>query len=84
MLRKQQAVRAAQEMRVGPSKPLYRRRLQTATSCDGKEPWWWALWKRQGLTLSGEYQGDERKWTFAEVSKAWERRQNRGVVVISG
>lgn len=33
-------VRAAQKMRVGPSEPLCRRRLQTTLSCDGKEPWW--------------------------------------------
>ena len=32
-------VRAAQKMRVGPSKPPYRRRLQTTLSCQGKEPW---------------------------------------------
>jgi hypothetical protein len=31
---------AAQEMRVGPSEPLCRRRLQTTTSCVGKEPGW--------------------------------------------
>jgi RNA-directed DNA polymerase len=31
---------AAREMRVGPSKPPYRWRLQTAVSCVGKEPGW--------------------------------------------
>ena len=31
---------AAWKMRVGPSKPTVRGRLQTTTSCDGKEPWW--------------------------------------------
>jgi RNA-directed DNA polymerase len=31
---------AAQEMRVGPSKPAVRRRLQTTASCMGKEPLW--------------------------------------------
>jgi transposase len=30
----------AAEMRVGPSKPAVRGRLQTTASCDGKEPWW--------------------------------------------
>lgn len=30
----------AQEMRVGPSKPSCRRRLQTTLSCIGKEPMW--------------------------------------------
>jgi retron-type reverse transcriptase len=29
---------AVQEMRVGPSKPTYRSRLQTTTSCVGQEP----------------------------------------------
>src|SRR5216684_7882047 len=29
---------AAQEMRVGPSKPAVRRRLQTTASCMGQEP----------------------------------------------
>jgi hypothetical protein len=27
-------------MKVGPSKPACRSRLQTASSCCGKEPWW--------------------------------------------
>ncbi len=31
---------AAQEMRVGPSKPAYRSRLQTASSCWRQERWW--------------------------------------------
>src|SRR5262245_21803784 len=31
---------AASKMRVGPSKPAVRGRLQTTASCDGKEPWW--------------------------------------------
>ena len=31
---------AAQEMRVGPSEPPYRWRLQTTVSCAGKEPGW--------------------------------------------
>ena len=31
---------AAQEMRVGPSKPAVRRRLQTTASCMGQEPLW--------------------------------------------
>jgi hypothetical protein len=31
---------AAQEMRVGPSEPAYRSRLQTASSCSGQEPLW--------------------------------------------
>jgi retron-type reverse transcriptase len=32
--------RTAREMRVGPSEPAVRSRLQTTTSCDGKEPPW--------------------------------------------
>jgi len=28
-----------QEMRVGPSEPAVRSRLQTTASCDGQEPW---------------------------------------------
>ena len=32
--------RAARKMRVGPSKPTVRGRLQTTASCDGKEPLW--------------------------------------------
>ena len=31
---------AAQEMRVGPSKPVCRSWLQTTLSCNGKEPLW--------------------------------------------
>ena len=31
---------AAWKMRVGPSKPVVRGRLQTTASCDGKKPWW--------------------------------------------
>src|SRR5215469_2581597 len=31
---------AVQEMRVGPSEPAVRTRLQTTASCDGQEPWW--------------------------------------------
>jgi len=30
----------AQEMRVGPSEPACRSRLQTTSSCCGQEPWW--------------------------------------------
>jgi hypothetical protein len=30
----------AQEMRVGPSEPAYRSRLQTTSSCCGQKPWW--------------------------------------------
>ena len=44
---------AAQEMRVGPSKPPCRWRLQTTLSCAGKEPGWWALRKRPRRTRSG-------------------------------
>jgi hypothetical protein len=31
---------ALSKMGAGPPEPAYRRRLQTATSCWGKEPWW--------------------------------------------
>jgi hypothetical protein len=31
---------AVQEMRVGPSESAYRSRLQTTSSCKGKEPLW--------------------------------------------
>jgi hypothetical protein len=30
---------AVPEMRVGPSEPAVRSRLQTTASCDGQEPW---------------------------------------------
>ena len=29
----------AQKMRVGPSEPAYRSRLQTTSSCCGQKPW---------------------------------------------
>ena len=35
-----QACGAAQEMRVGPSKPACRSRFQTTVSCAGQEPGW--------------------------------------------
>ena len=38
--RRDDAGDAVQEMRVGPSEPAVRSRLQTAASCDGQEPWW--------------------------------------------
>jgi hypothetical protein len=31
---------AAREMRAGPSKPAYRRRLQTTHCCCAQEAWW--------------------------------------------
>jgi hypothetical protein len=31
---------AARKMRDGPSEPVYRNRLQTTSSCMGKEPLW--------------------------------------------
>jgi hypothetical protein len=42
---------AAQEMRVGPSEPACRRRLQTTLSCIGQKPLWLALRKRHGRRL---------------------------------
>jgi len=36
-------------MRVGPSEPAYRSRLQTTSSCCGQKPWWRALRKRHGI-----------------------------------
>jgi retron-type reverse transcriptase len=38
--RRERQCRTAREMRVGPSEPAVRSRLQTTTSCDGKEPPW--------------------------------------------
>ena len=73
-----------QEMRVGPSEPAVRSRLQTTASCDGQEPWWRALRKRRDLILSGKAQRDERKRTADEVSKAYGRCRNRGEVVNPG
>jgi len=70
----------AQEMRGGPSKSACRSRLQTTSSCSGKESGWWALkekaWQK---TMSGEVQGDERKRTIDEVSKWKGWRQNWGL-----
>ena len=67
----------AQEMREGPSEPVYRDRLQTTLSCfpqrrevvsvEGKD---------MAMTMSGAVQGDERKRTTDEVSKRIRRRQN--------
>jgi group II intron reverse transcriptase/maturase len=39
---------AAQEMRAGPSKPPYRRRLQTTHCCCLQERWWCASWEKAG------------------------------------
>jgi len=33
-------VKALSEMGEGPPESACRGRLQTATSCEGKEPWW--------------------------------------------
>ena len=41
----------AQKMRGSPSEPAYRSRLQTTSSCIGKEPLWWALRIRHGKRL---------------------------------
>src|SRR5215468_1107505 len=60
-------------MRVGPSKPAVRGRLQTTASCDGKEPWWSALRKRRDLIPSGKVQEDERKRTADDASKSARR-----------
>jgi hypothetical protein len=60
-----------QEMRVGPSEPAVRSRLQTTASCDGQEPWWLALRKRRDMIPSGVAQRDERKQTADDVSKAY-------------
>ena len=40
-------------MRVGPSQPGYRARLQTTLSCSGKDPGWCAS-KEKGSTRSGQ------------------------------
>ncbi len=69
----------AQKMRVGPSEPAYRSRLQTTSSCIGKEPFVVSVeekaWQK---TVSGEDQGDERKRITDEVSKYQRWRQNWG------
>ena len=38
--RTHRGVPAVQEMKVGPSEPLYRRRLQTTLSCCSQKLWW--------------------------------------------
>ena len=69
----------AQKMRVGPSEPVCRSRLQTTSSCIGKEPFVVSVeekaWQK---TVSGEDQGDERKRITDEVSKYQRWRQNWG------
>ena len=69
----------AQKMRVGPSEPAYRSRLQTTSSCIGKEPFVVSVeekaWQK---TVSGEDQGDERERITDEVSKYQRWRQNWG------
>ena len=73
----------AQEMREGPSGPVYRNRSQTTLSCfpqrrevvsvKGK------AWHR---TMSGKVQGDERKRTTDEVSKTKGWRRNWRLTLI--
>ena len=62
---------------MGPSEPAYRSRLQTTSSCIGKEPFVVSVeekaWQK---TVSGEDQGDERKRTIDEVTKYQGRLQN--------
>ena len=53
-----------QEMRVGPSGSVCRGRLQSTSSCIGKEPLWWALRKRHAWSVSVVNQRDERKRTI--------------------
>jgi len=36
-------MKAESKMKVGPSEPTCRSRLQTTVSCYGQKPWWWAL-----------------------------------------
>jgi len=66
-------------MRVGPSEPAYRSRLQTTSSCIGKESFVVSVeekaWQK---TVSGEDQGDERKRITDAVSKYQRWRQNWG------
>ncbi len=66
-------------MRVGPSEPAYRSRLQTTSSCIGKESFVVSVeekaWQK---TVSGMDQGDERKRITDEVSKYQRWRQNWG------
>jgi len=53
----------AQEMREGPSEPACRSRLQTTSSCAGKEPGWCALRKSRGI---GSWQVCIRKMSGSE------------------
>src|SRR6516162_9821119 len=45
---------AVQEMRVGPSEPAVRSRLQTTASCDGQQPWWCCVKKVRERHAVGE------------------------------
>ena len=61
---------AVREMRAGPSKPLCRERLQTATSCCGTMAMVVnVVVKRRGKTTSCMDERDERKRTSDEASK---------------
>jgi hypothetical protein len=61
---------AAQQMKVDPSEPVYRSRLQTTLSCFPQRREMVSVKeKTRHRTMSGEVQGDERKRTTDEVSK---------------
>jgi hypothetical protein len=58
-------------MRVGPSEPAYRSRLQTTSSCCGQKPWWWALRKSRGIrSRQVEFRETSASEPFDEASKA--------------
>jgi len=59
----------AQEMREGPSEPVYRDRLQTALSCFPRRREVVSVKEKALCKVSGEVQGGERKRTTDEVSK---------------
>ena len=62
--KKKRKLHAVREMRVGPSKPLCRERLQTATSCCGTMAMVVnVVVKRRGSTTSCVDERDERKRT---------------------
>ncbi len=58
-------------MRAGPSKPVCRCRLQTTSSCTGKEPGVVSVEEKVLRDrVRYELKGDERKRTVDDVSKA--------------
>ena len=69
---------AAREMRVGPSEPAIRRRLQTTASCWTLRALVVSVAGKGGVNPVSEIWRDERKRTADDVSKSIGRCRNRG------